>query len=104
MMDGNYMGDFFGFLRFLKNPTVQFRNPAVQTYRRLRRIFWPEQYFRENLPGKVIAGAWSGPWRLMTQNYENHVMFAFDNNFCQHFLNENPATRMLQINITCNTV
>ena len=56
MVAGNYMGEFFGFSYFLKNTTVQFENPAVQTHFRLRRIFWPEQDPWENLLEKVPVG------------------------------------------------
>ena len=50
MMAGNYMGDFYWFVFvFDENQTVQFENPAVQTYRRLRRIGQPEQNFRGNV-------------------------------------------------------
>ena len=77
-MAGNNMGYLFGLLRFLKNSTVQFRNPAVQTYRRLRRIFLPEQYFREMLLEKVLAVAWSGTSRLMTRNYEKMNVCIWD--------------------------
>ena len=56
MMAGNYMGVFFGFPYFSQKQAVQFENPAVQTYSRLRRIFWPEQNFPENLLEKVTVG------------------------------------------------
>ena len=55
---------------------MQFENPAVQTYRRLRRNFPPEQYSREHLLETILVGSWSGPWRLMTRNYEKPWKFA----------------------------
>ena len=73
MMAGNYMGDFFGFSYFSQKQTVQFENPAVQTYSRLRRIFWPEQNFPEHLLEKVPVVHGRGPmavddsilWKIM---------------------------------------
>ena len=56
MMAGNYMGDFVGFSDILENTTVQLKKPAVQTWIRLRRIFYPEQYSRDNLLEKASVG------------------------------------------------
>ena len=73
MMAGNYMGDFFGYSYFSQKQTVQFENPAVKIYSRLRRIFWPEQNFPENLLEKVswvTDGARGGRRRDFMKNHE----------------------------------
>ena len=73
MMAGNYMGDFVGFSYFSQKQTVQFENPAIQTYSRLRRIFWPEQNSPENLLAKVpvaCTGAHGGRRFDFMKNHE----------------------------------
>ena len=75
------MVGFVVFPYVLKIPTVQFENPAAQTWRGLRRIFEPEQYFRENVLENVLVGAWWDPWRLMTRNVDKSWNFAFDIRF-----------------------
>ena len=73
MMAGKHMGDFFGFSYFSQKQTVQFENPAVQTYSRLRRIFWSEQNLRENLLEKIqwsTDGAHGGRRLDFMKNHE----------------------------------
>ena len=88
-------------LEFPKNPTVQFENPTVQTWGRLRRIFQLEQYFRYNLWEKVLAGSWSRPWRLMAGNYQKSWNLASGISFCEQFRCENLAARMFKMHMTC---
>ena len=69
-MAGNYIVDVCGLLLFLTKSNRAISKAAVQTWGRLRHIFLPEQCARGNLLEQIIAGAWSGPLRLIRRNDE----------------------------------
>ena len=59
-MAGNYSGDFGGFWYFLKNPTVQFENPAVQTWggitaHLLAGAIQPSKFIRKSFSGAMVG-------------------------------------------------
>ena len=73
---------------------MQFENPAVETHFRLRRIFLPEQYFLENLLGKVLVGHGRAHGSRRRDLLNNHEIWDFAMGLGSFFSVENLATRM----------
>ena len=85
---------------FRKNLTAQLENPPSR-----HSGYYGPSFMRNNTPRKCYCknSSWSmiGHMAYDDAKLRKIMICACDKNFCQHVLQENPATRMFKIHMTC---